>query len=334
MQTLLFHFTHIKTPHLDRYMTIAQKRINRIAVSAWIVSMAVLMVGCVAEDIEDCPQPFELTVRAIDTSDKDITSDGDVQSVLLFTFDETGKRVGKTFLSADEVKARKPIHIEHFGPKQLTFVAWGNASQEDLQRLEAVQKIDDVRMPLTTEDGFAQFPTDLFSGRLDRDQQYGVLELGESATIDIRRRTCQANVTVLGYEGWLKQNGYKTKAFDPTDFASAQILFGTSLDNYSIVDTYDGKPATYRLTGSIESSTGDYHIAPFRVYPPIKGDPFKLDFYVGDKCIESFTEDSRGTLLLPQIGKMLNVLIDMRSGDISIRVVVTPWNVVHQFVTY
>lgn len=38
--------------------------------------------------------------------------------------------------------------------------------------------------------------------------------------------------------------------------------------------------------------------------------------------------------MLPEIGKMLNILIDMRSGNISVQIVVTPWNIVHQFVIY
>lgn len=315
-------------------MNIVQRWINKTATTAWIVSMIALLSGCIAENIEDCPQPFELTVRAVDISNKDITSDGDVQNVVLFTFDESGKRLDKIILNAEEVKARKPIHIEHYGPKSLTFVAWGNVAPADMARLESIQRIEDVQMPLQRADGFGQYPTDLFSGRLDRQQQYGVLELGESATIDIFRRTCQVNVTVLGYEQWLDRQGYKRQAFDLTDFAAAQILFGKSLDNYSIVDTYNGNPTTYRLTGSLDSSTGDYHIAPFRVYPPIDGKPFQLDFYVGNNCLESFTRDSRDTLMLPEIGKMLNILIDMRSGNISVQIVVTPWNIVHQFVIY
>lgn len=315
-------------------MNIVQRWINKTATTAWIASMVVLLSGCIAENLEDCPQPFELTVRAVDISNKDITSDGDVENVILFTFDETGKRIDKILLTAEEVKSRKPIHIEQYGPKALTFVAWGNVTPAEATRLESVQRIEDVQMPLLRTDGFGQYPTDLFSGRLDRQQQYGVLKLGEPATIDIYRRTCQVNVTVLGYEQWLESHGYKRQAFDPTDYASARILFGKSLDNYSIVDTYNGDPTTYRLTGSLDSSTGDYHVAPFRVYPPIDDKPFQLDFYVGDKCLESFTKDSRDALILPEIGKMLNILIDLRSGNISVQIVVTPWNVVHQFVIY
>lgn len=315
-------------------MNIIQRWINKTATTAWIVSMLALLSGCIAEDLEDCPQPFELTVRAVDISNQDITSDGDVENVILFTFDESGKRLDKILLNAEEIKSRKPIHIEHYGPKSLTFVAWGNVTPADIARLESVQRIEDVQMPLQRTEGFGQYPTDLFSGRLDREQVYGEVELGKPATIDIYRRTCQVNVTVLGYEQWLGRQADKRQAFDPTDYATAQILFGKSLDNYAIADTYDGNPTTYRLTGSLDSSTGDYRIAPFRVYPPIESKPFQLDFYVGDKCLESFTKDSRGTLLLPEIGKMLNVLIDMRSGDIAVQVVVTPWNVVHQFVIY
>lgn len=315
-------------------MNIVQRWINKTATTAWIASMVVLLSGCIAENLEDCPQPFELTVRAVDISNKDITSDGDVENVILFTFDETGKRIDKILLTAEEVKSRKTIHIEHYGPKALTFVAWGNVTPAEVTRLESVQRIEDVQMPLLRTDDFGHCSTDLFSGRLDRQQQYGKLELGEPATIDIYRRTCQVNVTVLGYEQWLGRQGYKQQAFDPTNYAAAQILFGKSLDNYAIADTYNGNPTTYRLTGSLDSSTGDYYIAPFRVYPPIESKPFQLDFYVGDKCLESFTRDSQETLILPEIGKMLNILIDMRSGKISVQIVVTPWNVVHQFVIY
>ena len=92
-------------------MNIVQRWINKTATTAWIVSMIALLSGCIAENIEDCPQPFELTVRAVDISNKDITSDGDVQNVVLFTFDESGKRLDKIILNAEEVKARKPIHI-------------------------------------------------------------------------------------------------------------------------------------------------------------------------------------------------------------------------------
>ena len=317
-------------------MNIAQRWISKVATTACFVSLAILLPACstIAEDLEDCPQPFELTVRAIDIANQDITSDGSVENVILFTFDESGKRIDKVLLNAEEIKSRKPIHIEHYGPKSLTFVAWGNVTPKDLERLESVQRIEDVQMPLVRHEGFAQYPSDLFSGRLDREQVYGKLELGEPATIDIYRRTCQVNVIILGYEQWLDRQGYKQQAFDPTDYAATRVLFGNSLDNYHIDDIYQGNPIGYRLTGQLDSATGDYRIAPFRVYPPIEGKPFALDLYVGDKRLESFTKDSRGTLILPEIGKMLNVLIDMRSADASVQIVVTPWNIVHQFVIY
>ena len=45
-------------------------------------------------------------------------------------------RLDKIILNAEEVKARKPIHIEHYGPKSLTFVAWGNVAPADMASLE------------------------------------------------------------------------------------------------------------------------------------------------------------------------------------------------------
>lgn len=315
-------------------MNIAQRWAHRSAATAWMVSMILLLSGCIAENLEDCPQPFSLTVRALDASGRDITSEGDVQEVILFTFDETGKCLAKQLLNADEVKARKQIYVKHLGPKKLTFVAWGNPTAADIERLKSVQRIEEVSMPLTVRDGYGEFPPDLFSGRLDRDQTYGGLDEGHSATIDIYRRTCQVTVTVLGYGTWLRQQGYETDPFDPADPA-ARILLGTSPSAYRPVDTLEGDPVTYRLSGTLDSATDDYHTGTFRVYPGADPkEPFHLDFYVGDTLVESFTIDSVGTPIIPEPGKNLNILIDFRSGSGFIQIVVSPWNIVHQFVIY
>lgn len=52
--------------------------------------VAFLLTGCIYDDLSECPRPFFLKVKAIDADNKDITSGGAVQSVVLFFFDEAG----------------------------------------------------------------------------------------------------------------------------------------------------------------------------------------------------------------------------------------------------
>ena len=95
----------------------------------YIVSVLILLVagmfgGCIKEDYSDCPRPFRLTVRAWDADMQDITETGAVQRVVIFVFDETGRRIDRLMMDAAQVAARKPIPLEYDGPTTVSFVAW------------------------------------------------------------------------------------------------------------------------------------------------------------------------------------------------------------------
>lgn len=83
----------------------------------------------------------------------------------------------------------------------------------------------------------------------------------------------------------------------------------------------------------IEGS-GDLIVAPFCIFPTLNATPLVLDLYANGKKQLSFTESSDGKKFVPEVGRMLNILIDMRSSSLNTLVVVTPWDVVHQFATY
>ncbi|MBR8763285.1 FimB/Mfa2 family fimbrial subunit [Porphyromonas levii] len=309
-----------------------------IKIVAMVTLTALISTSCIKEDLSDCPLPFDITVRALDSENNDITADGDVQSVVVFIFDEKGYLIDRVMMGADQVKARTPIHFKKVGLnlKDVTFVAWGNLSDQDKANLEGVKKMDDLVVALNRTRAAEQLvnsPEDLFSGKLVRTIKYGSVLKDEDGVIDIYRRTASVNITVIGYEGWLKRNGYPKKAFDPKDLKAAKILFGTSPETYTLVDQLGGELVIYRPTGTM-NNMGDYRIAPFRVYPSLDGKLFSLDFWVNDHKALSFTKDSTGKPILPVVGKMLNLLIDFRSAEVSITVVVTPWNIVHQFVQY
>lgn len=302
-------------------------------VSVSLVSLMTLLSGCIKEDLSDCPRPFNLTVRAFDTEMDDITETGVVQSVVLFVFDETGKRIDRHDLTAEQVRARTPIYIEKFGPKKLTFVAWANLDEPNLSAVGSLTELSELAVRLTSNSGIAQSPNDLFSGMIEKTVEYGDLSMGNPVYLDIFRRTASVNIKVLGYKSWLKRNGYTTAGVTPAYLPNADILIGKTLDTYTLIDELSGNAVQYRPDGQMTPS-GDYIIPPFRTYPTKDDQLLSLDFYVqGDKKV-SFTKDSNGIPIRPEAGKMLNILIDFRSAQVNVLVVVTPWNVIHQFVVY
>lgn len=310
-----------------------------IKIVSMVTLVALFSTSCgIKEDLSDCPLPFDITVRALDSENNDITTDGDVRNVVVFIFDEKGYLIDRVTMGAEQVKAKTPIHIYKLGLKleEVTLVAWGNLSDEDQNKLQGVKKMEDLVVALTptrATESLAKSPEDLFSGKLVRTIKYGSLLKDEDGVIDIYRRTASVNITVVGYDGWLKRNGYPKKPFDPSDLKAAKIIFGESPSAYAVVDQLVGDMVSYRPIGTMDDR-GDYRIAPFRVYPSLEGKLFSLDFWVNDKMTISFTQDSTGKPILPVVGKMLNLLIDFRSAEVSVTVVVTPWNIVHQFVQY
>ncbi|BAG32700.1 conserved hypothetical protein [Porphyromonas gingivalis ATCC 33277] len=112
----------------------------------YIVSVLILLVagmfgGCIKEDYSDCPRPFRLTVRAWDADMQDITETGAVQRVVIFVFDETGRRIDRLMMDAAQVAARKPIPLEYDGPTTVSFVAWANPDDHMLEETANVQSV-------------------------------------------------------------------------------------------------------------------------------------------------------------------------------------------------
>lgn len=178
----------------------------------YIVSVLILLVagmfgGCIKEDYSDCPRPFRLTVRAWDADMQDITETGAVQRVVIFVFDETGRRIDRLMMDAAQVAARKPIPLEYDGPTTVSFVAWANPDDHMLEETANVQSVKDLFFRLSSTDGIAQSPGDLFSGVLTCPIEYGSIEQGTDQTVDIYRRTAQVHIIIRGYQEWLDANG-------------------------------------------------------------------------------------------------------------------------------
>ncbi|KGN89363.1 hypothetical protein HQ45_07465 [Porphyromonas crevioricanis] len=281
---------------------------------------------CIEEDLSDCPRPFQLYIRALDIDERDITESGDVQRVVLFVFDESGKLVERIERSGEEIAARTPVYIRYFGPKKLTFVAWANPNDRMWSQTNDVKSIADISFQLASEGGMAETAPDLLSGSLETEVEYGDVEETEGKTLDIRRRTAQVHVLIRGYERWLAG---KTTAPDP---ATTGPVIGETPDTYKLVSDLMGKLVKYKLPGNVDSN-GNFETPIVGIYPTAENKLLNLDLMVNGNKERTFSKGSDGKEFLPEVGRLLNIIIDLRA-NISVEVVVTPWNEVYQFVEY
>ena len=290
-----------------------------------------LLTGCIYDDLSECPRPFYLKVKAIDADNKDITSGGAVQSVVLFFFDEAGNCLQTRELNAAQIVAQKPVFVEPKGASKITCVAWGNPSEDDRKRFSSITRLGDLYVRLVSQDGIAESPTDLFAGSIEHEIEYDLNKKNSTITVEISRRTAEVTVTVLGYKSWAEH--LKTSPLRASQTIADAIILGTTPDTYISHQQLGGHPASYRPKGMIEGS-GNLFVAPFCIFPTLNATPLVLDLYANGKKQLSFTESSDGKKFVPEVGRMLNILIDMRSSSLNTLVVVTPWDVVHQFATY
>ena len=76
---------------------------------------------------------------------------------------------------------------------------------------------------------------------------------------------------------------------------------------------------------------GHLHTPVFQTLPTVGGKAYTLYILYNGEVIFSTDKGSDGKPFVPDIGRLLNIIIDFR-GEISAKVIVTPWNQVFQYV--
>lgn len=170
-----------------------------------------------------------------------------------------------------------------------------------------------------TQNGTAQTPGDLFHGTLQVPVEYGGTEPGTSHVVEITRKTAGVTITTL-----------QLKPLDGNNESAYSYVVRESLDTYD----KDGK-----LTGSLVSYSpqakfqpnGDFFAPIFYTFPPESGKSFVVDILYNGEVIFTADKDSDGNPFVPQLGKTLNIIIVL-STKAQIKSIVTPWNVVYQYI--
>lgn len=280
-----------------------------------------LLSSCFKEDLSDCPLPFQVTIKALDIDLNDITESGEVHNAILFAFDENQNLVGAFELTEDQVKSRKPIDIviDYPGFTALTFIAWGNVDGNlDYSQISSVKKLVDLYVRLSVKDGFAQPASDFFRGNLIVPVEYGESGRGQSHVVEIKRMTSGVTITAINLKEW---NGDKDGNYT--------YVVRSSMNTYNPDGQLVGDNVNYSPRASFYEN-GDFSAPIFYTFPT---EHFIVDIYYNGELIYTADKNSNGNPLVPEVGRTLNIIIDFRA-EISIKSVITPWNVVYQYVEY
>ena len=283
-----------------------------------------LLSSCFKDDLTDCPRPFQVTIKALDADQNDITESGEVENAILFVFDQNNELVKGFTINEAQIKGRQPINIEidYPGYESLYFVAWGNVDENiEYSNIENVRNLLDLYVKLKSQDGLAISPGDFFRGILTVPVEYGGTENGQSHIVEINRMTSGVTITAKHLKEW-NSNLEGEYSF---------VLHETK-DMYDPDGVLSGDLVDYLPSCSLNPD-GDLRAPIFYTFPTEAGKGFKVDILFNGKVIYTTSHDSAGQLLIPEIGRTLNIIIDF-SAELSVLCAVTPWNVVYQYVNY
>ena len=287
-----------------------------------LLLLGVLLSGCnIREDNTDCPRPFRLFIKAIDYDGTDITELGDVKKAVLFIFNEKQEVVDMIELDANAIRSRKPIEIklDYPGHESLSFVVWGNLDENvDHPPHSSIQHWRDFHVNLKQRDRVAESPGDLFFGSLSVPVEYGGTEPAGDQTVIISRRTAQVSISALGLQGW---NGGKEGNYT---FRVKETPSSMTIDS-----NLNGGVVSYIPQSSL--SEGNLKTPIFNTFPTENDQALVIEILYNGEVIYSESHGTDGEPFTPEVGRVLNIVLDFRA-ELNMKVVITPWNVVYQYV--
>src|SRR5690554_6137535 len=282
------------------------------------------LTSCFKDDLSDCPRPFQITIKALDADQNDITESGEVGNAILFVFDQNNELIKGFTINAAQIKGRQPINIEldYPGYESLYFVAWGNVDESlEYSKIETVRNLLDLYVKLKKQGGFALSPGDFFRGNLSVPVEYGGTESGQSHVVEINRMTSGVTITAKHLKEW-----------NSNLEGEYSFVLHESKDMYDQDGHLIGNPVSYAPSCGF-ATNGDLSTSIFYTFPPDAGQSVHVDILYNGNVIYTCDRDSEGHTFVPVVGRTMNIIIDFRA-ELSVLCAVTPWNVVYQYVDY
>lgn len=277
--------------------------------------LTTLLTGCTKESVSDCSNKFEFTVKAYVEGVE--VGGSTVKEVTVYVFDHEQR-----FLKQIDAQINQLITLNYINIPNYTIVAIGNGKQGGvmLPQLSVGDPITSgiIRLKSTRATSYPIYPIpdDAFRGLKERI----INDNSQSSTIviPILRVMASVNITIKG----LKEH------------------YGVYEDNYSLVvrktksifDFYgrlSGEDIGHSPSGYFNVS-GVYTTSNFNILPTEPGYNIAIEIYNGTMLVTTIVADNNGNPMVPQAGKLLNILIDF-STKVQVNIITTPWGQVHSW---
>ncbi len=314
-----------------------------------ILSALILLTGCIKEDLDDCPPPVSkmVMVRVYDyATGEPITDPGRVQDATFFVFDENKELMMEANVPGTWLDQPVPILPEGYTGDKIYVSTWGNISVDGWIEPLSYNLGDSLGTSFLTlpnlvqGDGYRNCPGEQFFGYqeipLVSRPDGPPVQQADTVYVDLKQVNARLHITVRGLPEGASADDYY---FELQNQNIGYNFLGTPiLDSVMIRET-----GTFNEAGEL--------VSPEAYFLVHMEDPTKVDrenviwmhlFRKSATRAEGDTDltgavyrDRDGDYLTLSRGMTSWVLIDFqKNGQFTVRIVVLPWNEVHQWDTW
>lgn len=240
-----------------------------------------------------------------------------IREIEVFVFDDQERLIGRASTQLDGT-----VTLDYPQTPILHCIAWGNSKDSSLE-LSPLKPGDSLEKgylalkPLSstrTEGTFSSPPPDLFRGAILIDNNTTASDQLITDMV-ILPTTASIHITISGLQETIG-----------TETGKYAIVVSEPPARIDFAGKYSDK-AVHHLTGSFNTKK-EYIIPPFHLFPTAAGEGIKIDILHDGKLLNSITQTSDGSLILPKAGKELSLLIEFdSSGGVEVRP--PGWNPTH-----
>lgn len=294
------------------------KLITKQTIFLALALVALFATSCIKDDLDGCPG---LTLKVVNQDNEDVTPLGAVSSTTLYVFDENLKLLETRLLDETLIKNRQSIQLNYPLNTKLHLVAWGNLTEEN-QIVPDVEKAEDLKIMLNSNNGLAKSPDDLFYGSKDY-----TIQAGNNQEIVIAPKVGQVTLRTNGLQYAIKKHtGLRSASASDYEFRVNKTLSGYNYKGEQIGDSVYYKPESNWDETATEWITPESSNV-------CDGQRLSCSF-IGADGIEQTVEkyEYKGVVGPIDIRVYENIQIEFNWNDegafIGAKVTVTPWGVV------
>lgn len=275
----------------------------------------VIFSGCIKEDPLDCLVLPSIRVVAISPEGATPVKPADIESLILYVFDEGGKLV--TTMPAT---LNKTIELDYFQHKTLHIVALANAGTTNETVTDfivgdmitngsiSLKKLQDyLTMAVYTS------PSDLFWGQVDvvNDRLSG-----KTTILEIKRIVSSVTVKIRGL-----------KEFAQTTDDNFKIVLEAQYNKVDFEGVLSGANTNYLPQGGtfiLVNNISQYEIPSFNILSAEQGTNVKVKIYRNDTLIDTISADQQGNPLIAYNGIQCEIRINY-SGSLTVTIINAQW---------